>query len=79
MNVEEVDKLELNEVEDEAVEDVGDIDEDELDDSDVELVDGDERMLLLDVFEVDEEAWDAAVVVVVEVTILRLMQEHFRF
>jgi hypothetical protein len=33
---------------------VGDVDEDELDDSDVELVDGDERMLLLDAFEVDE-------------------------
>jgi hypothetical protein len=45
----------------------------------VELVNGDERMLLLDVSEVDEEAWDAVVVVVVEVTILRLMQEHFRF
>jgi hypothetical protein len=85
VNVEEVDKLELDEVEDEAFEDVGDvddfedIDEDEPDDTDVELVDGDERVLLLDVFEVDEEVWDTVVVVVVEVIILRLMQEHFRF
>jgi hypothetical protein len=47
---------------------------DELDDVEIEDLEDDECVLLLEVFAVDEELWDT---VDVEVTVSRLMQEHF--